>query len=87
MDGEAPRGVGRQYSEGRNLRRGGGSPARLDHGEIEDWREKFLLGAENALRSRPKDEGTVWDEQIKMLKRKIRDLVLSIDILREALKP
>ena len=22
--------------------------------EIEDWREKFLLGAENALRSRPR---------------------------------
>lgn len=24
--------------------------------EVEDWREKFLLGAENALRARPKDE-------------------------------
>lgn len=24
--------------------------------EVEDWREKFLLGAENALRSRPRDE-------------------------------
>ena len=23
--------------------------------EVEDWREKFLLGAENALRSRPRD--------------------------------
>jgi Protein of unknown function (DUF1153) len=24
--------------------------------EIEEWRERFLLGAENALRARPKDE-------------------------------
>jgi hypothetical protein len=27
--------------------------------EVEDWREKFLLGAENALRTRPKDEDAV----------------------------
>ena len=24
--------------------------------EVEEWREKFLVGTENALRSRPKDE-------------------------------
>ena len=55
--------------------------------EIEDWREKFLLGAENALRSRPRDEEAIKDEQIKKLKQKIGDLVLDNDILREALKP
>ena len=55
--------------------------------EVEDWREKFLLGAENALRSRPRDEEAVKDEQIKKLKQKIGDLVLDNDILREALKP
>lgn len=55
--------------------------------EIEDWRDKFLFGAENALRSRPKDEEAVKDEQIKKLKQKIGDLVLDNDILREALKP
>ena len=55
--------------------------------EIEDWREKFLLGAENALRSRPRDEEAVKDEQIKKLKQMIGDLVLDNDILREALKP
>jgi transposase-like protein len=55
--------------------------------EVEDWREKFLLGAENALRSRPKDEEAVKEEQIKKLKQKIGDLVLDNDILREALKP
>jgi transposase-like protein len=55
--------------------------------EVEDWREKFLLGAENALRSRPRDEEAVKEEQIKKLKQKIGDLVLDNDILREALKP
>jgi transposase-like protein len=55
--------------------------------EVEDWREKFLVGAENALRGRPKDEEALKDEQIKKLKQKIGDLVLDNDILREALKP
>ncbi len=55
--------------------------------EVEDWREKFLSGAENALRTRPKDEDAVKDEPIKKLKQKIGDLVLGNDILREALKP
>jgi hypothetical protein len=30
--------------------------------EIEELRERFLLGAENALRARPKDEDTLKDE-------------------------
>jgi transposase-like protein len=60
---------------------------RLTVVEVEDWREKFLAGAENALRTRPKDEDAVKDEQIKKLKQKIGDLVLDNDILREALKP
>ena len=55
--------------------------------EVEDWREKLLVGAENALRSRPRDEEALKDEQIKKLKQKIGDLVLDNDILREALKP
>jgi transposase-like protein len=55
--------------------------------EVEDWREKFLLGAENALRSRPRNEEAVKDEQIKKLKQKIVDLVLDNDFLREALRP
>jgi hypothetical protein len=44
-------------------------------------------GAANALRTRPKDEDAVNDEQIKKLKQKIGDLVLDNDLLREALKP
>ena len=31
--------------------------------EVEDWREKFLLGAENALRSRPRDEEALKEKQ------------------------
>ena len=66
----------------------GRAPAWFDRvAEVEEWREKFLVGVENALRSRPKDEEAVTDEQIKTLKQKIWDLVLDNDILREALKP
>ena len=55
--------------------------------EVEAWREKFLLGAENALRTRPKDDEALKEEQVKKLKQKIGELVLDNDILREALKP
>ena len=54
--------------------------------EIEDWQEKFLSGAENALRSRPKDEDAAKDAKIRQLKEKIGDLVVSLDILKEATK-
>jgi transposase-like protein len=36
--------------------------------EVEDWREKILLGVENALRTRPKDDEALKDEQVKKLK-------------------
>ena len=55
--------------------------------EVEDWRDRFLLGAENALRNRPKDEEALKEEQMKKFKQKIGELVLDNDILREALKP
>ena len=58
----------------------------LTIGEIEDWRERFLAGAENALRSRPRDEEAFKDHQIKQLKQKVGELVLDIDILKEAMK-
>ena len=34
--------------------------------EVEEWKEKFLSGAENALRSRPKDEEALKDERIPL---------------------
>ena len=49
--------------------------------ETEEWRDRFLLGAENTLRARPKDEDALKDEQIKRLKQKIGELVLDLDIL------
>lgn len=55
--------------------------------DVEDWQQRFLLGAENALRSRPKDEEALKEEQIKKLKQKVGELVLDNDILREALRP
>ena len=55
--------------------------------EVEDWWEKILLGVENALRTRPKDDEALKDEQVKKLTQKIGELVLDNDILREALKP
>lgn len=54
--------------------------------ELEEWKERFFLGAENALRARPKDDEALREEQVKKLKQKIGDLVMDIDILREAAK-
>ena len=51
----------------------------LTMGEIEDWKDKFLLGAENALRSRPRDEEALKDEQIRRLKQKVGELVLDAE--------
>ena len=45
----------------------------LKVGEIEEWKDRFLLGAENALRSRPRDEEALKDEEIKRLKQKVGD--------------
>ncbi len=54
--------------------------------EIEGWQDRFLVAAENALRNRPKDEDALKDAQIKQLKQKVGELVLDLDILREAMK-
>ena len=54
--------------------------------EVEEWQERFVLGAENALRSRPRDEEALREAQIKQLKQKIGDLVLDLDIMKEGLR-
>ncbi|MBN1461294.1 MAG: DUF1153 domain-containing protein [Armatimonadetes bacterium] len=54
--------------------------------EIERWQEQFFSAGENALRARPKDEEAAKDEQIERLKKKVGELVLDIDILKEANK-
>jgi hypothetical protein len=87
MDGQTAGDLGSQHPEGRDLRGRSSPEARAHSPEVEDWWEKFLLGAENALRMRPKDDEALKDEQVKKLKQKIDELVLDNDILREALKP
>ena len=52
--------------------------------ELENWRERFLAGAENASRSRPADEDGQKDREIKRLKQKVGELVMDLDILKEA---
>ncbi len=42
--------------------------------EVEEWRDRFLLGAENALRARLRDEDALKDEHIKKLKEKVGEL-------------
>jgi len=54
--------------------------------EVEEWRERFLLGAENALRARPKEEDALREEEVNRLKRKVGELTMDLDILREASK-
>jgi transposase-like protein len=52
--------------------------------EIEDWKDKFLSGANNALRSRPRNEEQLKDEEIRILKQKVGELVLQVDVLEFA---
>jgi len=54
--------------------------------ELEEWRDRFVMGAENALRSRPRDEEALRQEEIKRLQRKVGELVLDNDILKEAMR-
>jgi transposase-like protein len=54
--------------------------------EIEDWKLRLLAAAHNALRSRPRDEDALKDEQIRRLKQKVGELVIEVDSLREALR-
>ena len=52
--------------------------------EVEDWRDRFLLGAENALRARPKEDAALREEELNRFKRKVGELTIDLDILRTA---
>src|SRR5262245_31970528 len=52
--------------------------------EVEDWKDRALLAMENSLRSRPREDEALKDEEIKRLKQKVGELVLDLDILRTA---
>ena len=51
---------------------------------VEEWRDRFLLGAENGLRARPKEDAAVHEEMVNRLKRKVGELAIGLDILHEA---
>ncbi len=53
--------------------------------EIGEWQERMLVASHNALRSRPRDSDAMKDEQIRRLQQKIGELVLEVDLLKEAL--
>ena len=44
--------------------------------DIKHWKDTFLLAAENALWSRPKDEEALREEQVKKRERKVGQLVV-----------
>src|SRR4030095_13215980 len=54
--------------------------------EVEDWRDRFLLGGENGPPARPQGEEPLKEDQIKTLKQKVGELVLDVDVLKEASK-
>ena len=52
--------------------------------EVEDWRDGFLLGAENALRARSKDDEALREEELNRFKRKVGELTMDLEILQTA---
>ena len=58
----------------------------LTGAEVEEWKQRFLSGAENALRSRPLDDEAQKDREIKRLHQKVGELVMDLDIVKEAVK-
>ena len=54
--------------------------------EVEEWRENALLGMENSLRSRPRNEVDQKEHEIKQLKQKIGELVMDIESYKEAMR-
>ena len=55
--------------------------------EVEQWMERGLSAMENQLRSKPRDEDEQKDERIRQLERKIGQMTLDMDILKEAARP
>lgn len=55
--------------------------------EVESWRDKFLSGAENALRTKPRDEHGEQADYVRRLERKVGQMSLDLDIMKEAIRP
>jgi len=71
VDGEASCKLGAEHLERRDFNSGGSSETRLRVAEIEDWKDRYEHAAENAFRSRPKNEEALQEEEIKKLKQKV----------------
>jgi len=54
--------------------------------EVEEWRDRFLLGAENALGARPKEDEALREEKVNRLKRKVGELRMDLDVLCEVVR-
>jgi transposase-like protein len=52
--------------------------------EVEEWRDRFLLGAENSLRARPKEDAALREEEAIDSSVMVGELTMDLDILREA---
>ena len=52
--------------------------------EVEEWRDRFLLGAENALRARPKEDEALREEELDRYKCKLGELTMDLEILQTA---
>jgi transposase-like protein len=52
--------------------------------EVEEWRDRFLLGAENALRARPREDEALREEELNRFKRKVGELTMDLEILQTA---
>src|SRR6201995_5019673 len=56
----------------------------LKGAEVEEWRDRFLLGVENALRARPTEDEALREEELNRYKRKLGELPMDLEILRTA---
>jgi hypothetical protein len=54
--------------------------------EVEEWEESAMAAMENSLRARPRDEEAQREVEIKKLKEKVGELVMDLDIYKEAMR-
>jgi hypothetical protein len=45
--------------------------------DVEEWREWFPLGAESALRTRPREDIALREEEVNRLKRRVGELTMN----------
>ena len=59
----------------------------LKQSEVEEWIELFIQGGKNRLRSRRREEKSLFEEREKELKAKVSDLVMEVEVSRKASSP